>query len=60
MPDTNILQFPGRILPEQGADGGEVLLAKIATALRAMKELHAELESLKSMLKAENGTLASE
>jgi len=60
MPDTNILQFPNRTSPEQGAEGGEVLLAKIATALRAMKELHAELESLKSMLKAENSTLSSE
>lgn len=60
MPDTNILQFPNRASPEQGADGGEALLAKIATALRAMKELHAELENLKAMLKAENSRLSSE
>jgi hypothetical protein len=55
MPESNILPFPTRAIPEPGGDRSDFLLAKIATALRAMKELHAELEDLKAALKIEAG-----
>ena len=54
MPDTNILQFPTRASSNQGTAPADILLAKITTALRAMKDLHAELDHLKAMLKAQN------
>jgi hypothetical protein len=53
MSEPNILQFPNRALPDPDPRDGD-LLAKLARALRAMKELHAELETLRSKLKAEN------
>ncbi|WP_158810883.1 hypothetical protein [Beijerinckia sp. L45] len=55
MPDSNIVQFPNRSELNQGGDRSALLLSKISVALRAMKDLHAELESLRAMLKAQNG-----
>ena len=52
MSDTNILPFPTRVPLEERAYAANGLLAKINIALRAMTELHAELESLRTTLKA--------
>lgn len=60
MPETNILQFPSRALSDPQPQNGDLLLAKIAQALRAMKDLHGELESLKARLKAEHGQRPTE
>ena len=54
MTESNILQFPIGASTRTGSEPADALLQKIVIALQAMQELHAELEDLKTRLKAEN------
>jgi hypothetical protein len=60
MAETNILQFPNRASPDPDLGNGDLLLAKMTRALLSMKQLHAELENLRVMLRAENSKLSRE